>query len=87
MAFNEHPDLHPPSLLQPPPRPAAESPERLQAVQQALKTPEFAAAVSRDAPLGTFDQVLHIQTPDYVETVQALSPVNGYRAPVRALMG
>jgi len=57
-----------------------ESPERLHAVLQALKTPEFADAVWRDAPLGTFEQVLHIHTPDYVETVQALSPVNGYRA-------
>jgi len=57
-----------------------ESPERLHAVLHALKTPEFAAAVWRDAPLGSFEQVLHIHTPDYVETVQAMSPINGYRA-------
>jgi acetoin utilization deacetylase AcuC-like enzyme len=57
-----------------------ESPERLHAVLQALQTPEFAAAVWRDAPLGSFEQVLHIHTPDYVETVQAMSPINGYRA-------
>jgi len=57
-----------------------ESPERLQAVLSALKTPEFADAVWRDAPLGSFDQVLHIHSPDYVETVKALSPISGYRA-------
>ncbi len=57
-----------------------ESPERLEAVLAALKTPEFADAVWRDAPLGTFEQVLHIHTPDYVEDVQAASPTEGYRA-------
>ena len=57
-----------------------ESPERLEAVLQALKTPEFADAIWRDAPLGTFDQVLHIHTPDYVAHVQAASPTEGYRA-------
>ncbi len=57
-----------------------ESPERLEAVLQALRTPEFAAAVWRDAPLGSFEQVLHNHTPDYVETVQAMSPADGYRA-------
>jgi len=57
-----------------------ESPERLHAVLAALKTPEFASAVWRDAPLGTFEQVLHIHTPDYVADVQAASPTDGYRA-------
>jgi acetoin utilization deacetylase AcuC-like enzyme len=57
-----------------------ESPERLEAVLAALKTPEFADAVWRDAPLGTFEQVLHIHTPDYVAHVQAASPTEGYRA-------
>jgi acetoin utilization deacetylase AcuC-like enzyme len=57
-----------------------ESPERLHAVLAALKTPEFAGAVWRDAPLGTFEQVLHIHTPDYVADVQAASPSDGYRA-------
>jgi len=57
-----------------------ESPERLEAVLQALKTPEFAEAIWREAPKGTFDQVLHIHTPDYVDEVRALSPREGYRA-------
>ncbi len=57
-----------------------ESPERLEAVLQALRAPEFAAAVWCDAPLGSFEQVLLIHTPDYVETVQAMSPADGYRA-------
>lgn len=67
--FNHQPGQHHP-----------ESPERLEAVLAALKRPEFAAAVWRDAPLGTFDQVLHIHTPDYVEDVQAMAPTEGYRA-------
>jgi acetoin utilization deacetylase AcuC-like enzyme len=57
-----------------------ESPERLEAVLQALKAPEFRDAVWRDAPLGSYEQVLHVHTPDYVDDVRALSPHEGYRA-------
>lgn len=57
-----------------------ESPERLEAVLAALKTPDFADAIWRDAPRGTFEQVLHIHTPDYVEDVRAALPAEGYRA-------
>ena len=57
-----------------------ESPERLEAVLQALKAPEFRDAVWRDAPLGSYEQVLHVHTPDYVDDVKALSPREGYRA-------
>ncbi len=57
-----------------------ESPARLEAVLQALKTPAFAGAVWRDAPLGSFEQVLHVHTPDYVDEVQSASPAEGYRA-------
>lgn len=57
-----------------------ESPERLEAVLQALKTPEFADVTWRDAPLGTYEQVLHIHTPDYVEAVKEVAPREGYRA-------
>jgi acetoin utilization deacetylase AcuC-like enzyme len=57
-----------------------ESPERLKAVLGALRAPEFADAVWRDAPMGTFEQVLHIHTPDYVDEVKASSPSQGYRA-------
>lgn len=67
--FNHKPGPHHP-----------ESPERLEAVLQALKRPEFAGAVWRDAPLGSFDQVLHVHTPDYVAQVQSVSPTEGYRA-------
>lgn len=67
--FNHQPGPHHP-----------ESPERLEAVLQALKTPEFSDAVWRDAPLGSDEQVLHIHTPDYVDEVKALSPREGYRA-------
>jgi acetoin utilization deacetylase AcuC-like enzyme len=57
-----------------------ESPARLEAVLQALKTPDFAGAEWRDAPLGSFEQVLHVHTPDYVDQVQDASPTEGYRA-------
>jgi len=57
-----------------------ESPERLQAVLQALKAPEFADLHWRDAPMGTFEQVLLVHTPDYVENVKSLSPADGFRA-------
>ncbi len=57
-----------------------ESPERLHAVLEALKTPEFADLRWCDAPLGTFDQVRLIHSPDYVEDVRSLAPSVGYRA-------
>ncbi|MDH5709497.1 MAG: histone deacetylase family protein, partial [Hylemonella sp.] len=66
--FNHRPGPHHP-----------ESPERLEAVLKVLKTPEFADAIWREAPLGTDEQVLRIHTPDYVEDVKALSPTDGYR--------
>jgi acetoin utilization deacetylase AcuC-like enzyme len=57
-----------------------ESPERLHAVLQALKAPEFADLSWRDAPMGTYEQVLLIHSPDYVDNVRSLSPSEGYRA-------
>ena len=57
-----------------------ESPERLQAVLQALKAPEFADVRWGEAPMGSFEQVLLIHTPDYVDDVESLSPQEGYRA-------
>lgn len=56
-----------------------ESPQRLEAVLAALKTPEFSRAVWRDAPVGTYDQVLRVHTPEYVREVQDLSPAQGYQ--------
>jgi len=57
-----------------------ESPARLEAVLKALKDPEFNDAVWRDAPLGSYEQVLLVHTPDYVEDVQAVAPQQGYQA-------
>lgn len=52
-------------------RPAQpESPERLQAVLQTLKAPEFLAAAWRGVPLASFDQVLYVHTPYFVAQVQ-----------------
>ncbi len=56
-----------------------ESPQRLVAVLNALKAPEFADAQWRDAPLGTRDQVLRVHTPAYLERVEKLSPSEGLR--------
>lgn len=57
-----------------------EAPERLQAVLQALKAPEFADLHWRDAPMGTFEQVALVHAPSYIDEVQSLSPESGYRA-------
>ncbi len=67
--FNHQPGPHHP-----------ESPERLEAVLQALQTPAFDNAVWREAPLGSFEQVELVHTPDYVQAVQDKSPTEGYRA-------
>lgn len=52
----------------------------MHAVLQALKAPEFADVRWRDAAMGTFEQVLLIHTPEYVENVKSLSPADGFRA-------
>ena len=56
-----------------------ESPDRLLAVLEALRTPEFEKAQWRDAPLGTREQVLLVHTPEYVDSVEALAPTEGYQ--------
>ena len=56
-----------------------ESPERLVAVLSALEAPEFAEVERREAPLGQREQVLRVHSPDYVESVESLSPAEGYR--------
>jgi acetoin utilization deacetylase AcuC-like enzyme len=56
-----------------------ESPARLEAVLKALKTPAFNDAVWREAPLGSYEQVLLVHTPDYVDEVKSLSPREGYQ--------
>lgn len=56
-----------------------ESPERLRAVLRALKSPEFDQLQWRDAPLGTREQVLLVHSPDYVDSVEALSPNEGFQ--------
>jgi len=56
-----------------------ESPERLRAVLAALEAPEFARARWREAPLGTREQVLLVHTPDYVASVEAMAPMEGYQ--------
>ena len=57
-----------------------ESPERLVAVLDALKAAEFADLHWRDAPLGRREQLLHVHTPAYVESVEARAPTSGYSA-------
>ncbi len=55
-----------------------ESPERLRAVLQALRTPDFAALEWREAPLGTREQVELIHDPAFVDEVAELVPAKGY---------
>jgi acetoin utilization deacetylase AcuC-like enzyme len=57
-----------------------ESPGRLKAVLGALKQPEFAALVWREAPLGTREQALLIHDEDFVDAIEAVAPVEGYVA-------
>jgi acetoin utilization deacetylase AcuC-like enzyme len=57
-----------------------ESPERLVAVLEALRTPDFGDALWRDAPLGSLEQVCRVHTPEYAGNVQALAPKQGLRA-------
>ncbi len=54
-----------------------ESPERLKAVLRALRTPEFAAAEWREAPMGTREQVLLVHTEYFVADVEDASPYRG----------
>src|SRR5947209_8949897 len=55
-----------------------ESPERLKAVLQALRTPEFDTVEWREAPMGTREQVLMIHTEDFVQDIEDSSPSHGY---------
>jgi acetoin utilization deacetylase AcuC-like enzyme len=57
-----------------------ESPERLTAVLTALRHPDLEAAVWREAPRGTREQVLRVHTAEYVDEVASLSPTSGYQA-------
>lgn len=57
-----------------------ESPARLAAVLEALRTGDFADLQWRDAPMGTHEQVLLVHTADYVEEVESLRPASGYQA-------
>jgi len=57
-----------------------ESPARLVAVLEALRSPEFARAAWREAPLGTIEQLLLIHTPAYVDEVESLAPDEGHQA-------
>ena len=57
-----------------------ESPQRLQAVLEALKAPAFAELQWRQAPLGTREQLLLVHAPGYVDDVHDAAPRQGYRA-------
>ncbi|MBU6501749.1 MAG: histone deacetylase family protein [Burkholderiales bacterium] len=55
-----------------------EAPERLTAVLQALRAPEFASLQWRDAPMGTREQVELIHTSSFVDTIAGLAPKEGF---------
>ena len=54
-----------------------EAPARLEAVLQALQTPDFHTLQWHDAPLGSREQLLLVHDADYVDQVQALVPQQG----------
>ena len=55
-----------------------ESPERLNAVLRALRSPEFSSLEWRDAPMGTLDQVQLIHDRAFVDEVADIAPQHGY---------
>jgi acetoin utilization deacetylase AcuC-like enzyme len=57
-----------------------ESPQRLEAVLQALEGPEFAAVPRCEAPLGTREQILLVHSEFYFNAVEAAVPNQGFRA-------
>src|SRR5258708_5623475 len=55
-----------------------ESPERLETVLNALRSPEFASLEWRDAPLGTIEQAQLIHDPAFVDEIAEMAPNHGY---------
>jgi len=55
-----------------------ESPERLKAVLEALRAPEFSSLQWREAPLGTREQVLLIHDEAFVDDIKSAAPKSGY---------
>jgi acetoin utilization deacetylase AcuC-like enzyme len=56
-----------------------ESPARLVAVLEALRSPGFEHLVWREAPVGTLDQVKLVHDADYVDAVRDAAPARGLR--------
>lgn len=57
-----------------------ESPQRLEAVLQALEAAEFAAVQRCEAPYGTREQILLAHSEAYFNAVEAAVPLQGYRS-------
>ena len=55
-----------------------ESPERLKAVVDALRTPDFVSLAWRDAPMGTVEQLRLIHDADYIDEIVQSAPTRGY---------
>ncbi len=69
--------FHPACLEHKPGAGHPESPQRLEAVMQALWEPEFAQLDWREAPRGTREQVLLVHELGYVDAVEAMVPSTG----------
>lgn len=70
--------MHHPACLGHQPGPGhPESPQRLHAVMEALRQPEFAELDWREAPSGTRDQLLLVHDAEYVDAIAAAAPVRG----------
>lgn len=57
-----------------------ESPARLAAILDALRTPEFAALEWRQAPEASMEQITRVHPREYVERILAAVPQQGHRA-------
>lgn len=68
---------HPACLAHAPGPDHPESPQRLHAVMEALRQPEFAQLDWREAPAGTREQVLLVHRLDYVDAIAAAAPQRG----------
>jgi len=70
--------LHHPACFRHEPGPGhPESPQRLHAVMETLRQPEFAQLEWREAPLGTREQVLLVHHAEYVDAIAAAAPQRG----------
>ena len=71
---------HPDCIAHEPGRGHPEAPERLSAILDLFKEPEFSAVLRQEAPLGRETDIALVHDPDFVSTVLAAVPAAGHAA-------